>query len=66
MQCSLSLFSNALGEQAAQPGAARRADRTINRLLLEEILDLLTQEADRTVLMPAIMIDLDHFKRLND
>jgi Diguanylate cyclase, GGDEF domain len=38
----------------------------INRLLLEEILDLLTQEANRTVLMSSIMIDLDHFKRLND
>ena len=64
---SLSLSSSALREQLRNQALRDGLTGLYNRRFLEEMLDRSTQEAERRgVPMSAIMIDLDHFKRLND
>jgi diguanylate cyclase (GGDEF)-like protein len=64
---SLSLSSSALREQLRNQALRDGLTGLYNRRFLEEMQDRLTQEAERRETpMSAIMIDLDHFKRLND
>jgi diguanylate cyclase (GGDEF)-like protein len=64
---SLSLSSSALREQLRNQALRDGLTGLYNRRFLEEMQDRLTQEAERREApMSAIMIDLDHFKRLND
>jgi diguanylate cyclase (GGDEF)-like protein len=64
---SLSLSSSALREQLRNQALRDGLTGLYNRRFLEEMLDRLTQEAERRgVPMSAVMIDLDHFQRLND
>jgi diguanylate cyclase (GGDEF)-like protein len=64
---SLSLSSNALREKLRNQALRDSLTGLYNRRFLEEMLDRLTQDAQRRdVPIGAIMIDLDHFKRLND
>ncbi|HET6309364.1 MAG TPA: GGDEF domain-containing protein, partial [Rhodopila sp.] len=64
---SLSLSSNALRDQLRNQALRDGLTGLYNRRFLEEMLDRLTLEAQRrNVPLSAIMIDLDHFKRLND
>jgi diguanylate cyclase (GGDEF)-like protein len=64
---SLSLSSSALREQLRNQALRDGLTGLYNRRFLEEMLGRLTQDAERRgVPMSAIMIDLDHFKRLND
>jgi diguanylate cyclase (GGDEF)-like protein len=64
---SLSLSSSALREQLRNQALRDGLTGLYNRRFLEEMLDRLTKEAERRgVPMSAVMIDLDHFKRLND
>jgi diguanylate cyclase (GGDEF)-like protein len=64
---SLSLSSSALRDQLRNQALRDGLTGLYNRRFLEEMLDRLTKEAARReVPMSAIMIDLDHFKRLND
>ncbi len=64
---SLSLSSSALREQLRNQALRDSLTGLYNRRFLEEMLDRLTREAtNRGTPMSAIMIDLDHFKRLND
>jgi diguanylate cyclase (GGDEF)-like protein len=64
---SLSLSGSALRDQLRNQALRDGLTGLYNRRFLEEMLDRLTQDAERRdVPMSAIMIDLDHFKRLND
>jgi diguanylate cyclase (GGDEF)-like protein len=64
---SLSLSSNALREKLRNQALRDSLTGLYNRRFLEEMLDRLTQDAQRRdVPISAIMVDLDHFKRLND
>jgi diguanylate cyclase (GGDEF)-like protein len=64
---SLSLSSSALRDQLRNQALRDGLTGLYNRRFLEEMLDRLTQDAERrAVPMSAVMIDLDHFKRLND
>jgi diguanylate cyclase (GGDEF)-like protein len=64
---SLSLSGSALRDQLRNQALRDGLTGLYNRRFLEEMLERLTQDAARrAVPMSAIMIDLDHFKRLND
>ncbi len=64
---SLSLSSIALREKLRNQALRDALTGLYNRRFLEEMLDRLTLDAERRkVPIAAIMIDLDHFKRLND
>jgi diguanylate cyclase (GGDEF)-like protein len=64
---SLSLSSSALRDQLRNQALRDGLTGLYNRRFLEEMLGRLTQEAGRRdVPISAVMIDLDHFKRLND
>jgi diguanylate cyclase (GGDEF)-like protein len=64
---SLSLSGSVLRDQLRNQALRDGLTGLYNRRFLEEMLDRLTQDAERrAVPMSAIMIDLDHFKRLND
>jgi diguanylate cyclase (GGDEF)-like protein len=64
---SLSLSSNALRDRLRNQALRDGLTGLYNRRFLEEMLERLTQDAHRRgVPLSAVMIDLDHFKRLND
>lgn len=64
---SLSLSGSALRDQLRNQALRDGLTGLYNRRFLEDMLDRLTQDAARRgVPMSALMIDLDHFKRLND